>query len=140
MLTSILSANGRAWLYGVAAAAIALLSGYGIISSEAAPLWLALVGAALWALGNITAILHTESVGRSALYGFALAVIALLANYRIISDEQITVWGALAAAVFGVGSNVLAFKHVYPTDAADDDLKESLADPDIEELDDEDLG
>ncbi|EFM46477.1 phage holin [Mobiluncus mulieris] len=37
----------RTWIYGIITAAIPLLTAYGLISSETAPLWLALAGALL---------------------------------------------------------------------------------------------
>lgn len=37
----------RTWLYGIATAIIPLLSAYGIISEQNAPLWVALAGAIL---------------------------------------------------------------------------------------------
>lgn len=37
----------RSWLYGIATALIPLLSTYGIISEQTAPLWIALAGAIL---------------------------------------------------------------------------------------------
>ena len=37
----------RTWLYGIATAIIPLLSAYGIISEQNAPLWIALAGALL---------------------------------------------------------------------------------------------
>lgn len=44
----------RRWLYPVAVAVIALAAGYGLISDEVAPLWLALA-AALLSAGTATA-------------------------------------------------------------------------------------
>lgn len=37
----------RSWIYGIITAAIPLLTAYGILSAETAPLWLALAGALL---------------------------------------------------------------------------------------------
>lgn len=37
----------RSWLYGIMTAAIPLLTAYGVISEQDAPLWAALVGAVL---------------------------------------------------------------------------------------------
>lgn len=45
----------RTWLYGIITAAIPLLSAYGIISEQVAPLWVAL-GASL--LGTTTAFAY----------------------------------------------------------------------------------
>ena len=41
---------------------------------------------------------------RDWLYPVALAVLALLGGYGIIADEMIPLWGALAAAIFGLGT------------------------------------
>ena len=37
----------RKWLYGISLAAIPLLVAYGVVSEDAAPLWVALVGSVL---------------------------------------------------------------------------------------------
>jgi hypothetical protein len=115
-----LTAKARAYIYGVAAALVAALVVLGYVTEDVAPLWLALVGAVLWAAGNLTAIAHTTSVGRAALYGVGLAVLALLARYQIVDQTQVPVWGALLAAVFGVGTNVLALAKVTPDVKADE--------------------
>lgn len=132
------TAEGRKWVYGVAGAIIALLVGYGALSAELAPLWLSLVGALVWVIGNITAIKNTDSVGRAAVYGLAIAVVALLVGYRVLEQEQAQLWTLLAAVVFGVGTQGLAAINVTPDEPADDDYEESLSDPGIEELDGED--
>ena len=49
------SARGRAWLYSVALAVIALLVGYQVLGAEQAPLWVALV-TALLAVAPVTAL------------------------------------------------------------------------------------
>jgi hypothetical protein len=49
--------NHRKWLYGVALAGVPLLVAYGVVSEDAAPLWVAMIGAALApavALGHLT--------------------------------------------------------------------------------------
>ncbi|WP_298634997.1 hypothetical protein [uncultured Mobiluncus sp.] len=51
----IIPARIRTWLYGIITAAIPLLSAYGVISEQMAPLWVAL-GAAL--LGSSTAFAY----------------------------------------------------------------------------------
>lgn len=57
MLDQLLTAKGRTWIYGVALAVIALLVGYQVLSSDQAPLWVALV-TALLALAPATALGH----------------------------------------------------------------------------------
>lgn len=46
----------RAWLYGIVTAIVPILTIYGIIDQNAAPLWLALAASVL---GSATAFAHT---------------------------------------------------------------------------------
>lgn len=46
-LTELIPPPVRSWLYGIATAIIPLLSAYGVISDQTAPLWIALAGAIL---------------------------------------------------------------------------------------------
>jgi len=51
------SREGRKWIYGVCLAAVPLLVVYGVIDGEAAPLWIAVIGALVapsLALANLT--------------------------------------------------------------------------------------
>ena len=41
---------------------------------------------------------------RDRLYPVTLAALAILGGYGIIADEMIPLWGALAAALFGLGT------------------------------------
>lgn len=50
----------RRWAYGVATAAVPLLVIYGVIESETAPLWVALVASVL---GTGTALAHVPPTG-----------------------------------------------------------------------------
>jgi hypothetical protein len=50
-----MSANQRSALYGVAAATLPILVAYGLLDDEAAPLWLALIGAVLAAIPPVVA-------------------------------------------------------------------------------------
>jgi hypothetical protein len=50
----------RTWLYAVVLAVVALLGGYGLISEEMIPLWVALAAAIL---GTSTALAHHPSGG-----------------------------------------------------------------------------
>lgn len=50
----------RRWAYAVATAAVPLLVIYGVIESETAPLWVALVASVL---GTGTALAHVPSTG-----------------------------------------------------------------------------
>lgn len=47
MMKKILTPSVRRWIYGIAVAAAAVLTFYGVLPVEAAPLWLALVLAIL---------------------------------------------------------------------------------------------
>lgn len=49
----------------------------------------------------------TEST-RHYIYGIVAAVIALLAGYGILGPDEVPLWTALAIAVLGVGTNILA--------------------------------
>lgn len=121
MLAKLQSAEGRKYLYGLAGTVIAVLVGvYGVLTEDQAAVWLALVGAVLWAAGNLTAIRNTTSVGRAALYGVSLAVLAVLVKYQIIDNNEMTLWAGVLAAVFGVGSNAMAFVKVTPDVKADE--------------------
>ena len=46
-LTELIPPPVRSWLYGITTALIPLLSAYGVISDQIAPLWIALAGAIL---------------------------------------------------------------------------------------------
>lgn len=46
-ITELIPPPIRSWLYGIATALIPLLSTYGVISDQTAPLWIALAGAVL---------------------------------------------------------------------------------------------
>lgn len=46
-LTELIPPPVRSWLYGIATALIPLLTAYGVISDQTAPLWIALAGAIL---------------------------------------------------------------------------------------------
>ena len=52
----------RSWLYGIATALIPLLSAYGVVSDQTAPLWIALAGAIL-ATGTALAYRPTRNKG-----------------------------------------------------------------------------
>jgi peptidoglycan/LPS O-acetylase OafA/YrhL len=128
MRTDILTAERRRWLYIIAGAVIALMLGYNVITENVAPLWLALIAAVLWALGNITAIINTDSTGRAAIYGVAVAVVGLLVAYRILTEQQAVLWLTVAAAVLGLGTQILATVNV------NDDIKGDDAFADAEPL------
>lgn len=69
MKTDFIPAEIRSWLYGIATAAIPLLSAYGIISEQTTPLWIALAGAIL-ATGTAlayrpTRARHAKEVGNA---------------------------------------------------------------------------
>ena len=59
MFDRLFSREGRKWIYGVCLAVVPILVLYGVIDSEAAPLWIALIGAIVAptvALANLTPI------------------------------------------------------------------------------------
>ena len=45
MFERLTSREGRKWLYGISLAGVPLLVAYGVISKDAAPLWIAFLGA-----------------------------------------------------------------------------------------------
>lgn len=57
-MSQYLPATARKWLYGVLLAAVPILIIYGVLDSEAAPLWVALAGAIL---GPGVALAHTPA-------------------------------------------------------------------------------
>lgn len=52
--------------------------------------------------------------GRLWLYGIAGAVSGLALIYEVTTPAQTAGWLTLAAAVLGLGSNVMAIKHITP--------------------------
>lgn len=61
-ITELIPPPVRSWLYGIATALIPLLSAYGVISDQTAPLWIALAGAVL-ATGTALAYRPTRNKG-----------------------------------------------------------------------------
>lgn len=47
MFEKLLSREGRKWLYGIALTVVPLLVAYGVVTEDAAPLWIALIGSLL---------------------------------------------------------------------------------------------
>ena len=47
MIDKLLSREGRKWLYGIALTVVPLLVAYGVLTEDAAPLWIALLGSFL---------------------------------------------------------------------------------------------
>jgi hypothetical protein len=122
-ITKLLNANGRTWLYGVTAAVLALLVGYGLLTQDQAALWAGLVAAILWALSDLTAIKNTTSVGRAALYGVGLAIVGLLVGYNVLNAQQAPLWATLLAGVFGVSTNLVKAAFATPDVKGDDDFE-----------------
>ena len=60
MIDKLLSREGRKWLYGICLAAVPLLVLYGVISKDAAPLWIALIGAVVSPTLALAVPLDTE--------------------------------------------------------------------------------
>ena len=61
MVEKLLSREGRKWLYGISLTVIPLLVAYGVISEDAAPLWVALVGSFLAPALALTHLSPVES-------------------------------------------------------------------------------
>lgn len=51
---------------------------------------------------------------RKWLYGVTAAVLAVLAIYGVVSEEQVPLWLALAGAVLGIASPAAALTHMSP--------------------------
>ena len=51
---------------------------------------------------------------RTAVYGVALAVIALLVGYNVLADDKAPLWIALVSAVLAAAAPVTALKHITP--------------------------
>lgn len=61
MLETLTSPSARKWLYGVTIAVIAVLTGYDVITTDKAPLWLALAAAILGVVAPAVAIKHVPN-------------------------------------------------------------------------------
>lgn len=55
---NLMSARGRAVIYGTSASAVALLAAYGMISADKVPLWLGLIATLLGVAAPATALAH----------------------------------------------------------------------------------
>lgn len=58
---SIIPEKTRAWIYRIAAAAVPLATGYGVIADSQAALWLGLLGAVLGFGTNVMASANTRT-------------------------------------------------------------------------------
>jgi hypothetical protein len=56
---------------------------------------------------------------RDWLYPIALAVLALLGGYGLIADQMVSLWAALIAAIFGLGTATAYRPGRAPGDAPD---------------------
>jgi len=62
MISKITSREARKWIYAVCLAAVPLLVFYGVISEDAAPLWVAMIGAILAPTMALTHLTPKEPV------------------------------------------------------------------------------
>jgi hypothetical protein len=58
--------------------------------------------------------LFSSAKNRKWFYGIALAVVAVLSGYGLLSDGQVAVWSGLLMAVFGIGAPALALNNITP--------------------------
>ncbi len=58
--------------------------------------------------------LFSSAKNRKWFYGIALAVVAVLSGYDLLSDGQVAVWSGLLMAVFGIGAPALALNNITP--------------------------
>jgi hypothetical protein len=108
----------RTYIYNVATAVTPLVVASGLISSEQAPLWLAVVAAVLAALPPVLSLFNTtkDTPGaRKALYGVAAVVLPLLVGYGMVSPDQSQMWLAVAGAVFAAAPSAVARENVGQT-------------------------
>jgi hypothetical protein len=56
----------------------------------------------------------SKAAHRRWLYGITAALLAVLAVYGIVSEEQVPLWLALAGAVLGIASPAAALTHITP--------------------------
>ena len=61
MLNKLMSREGRKWLYGIALTVVPLLVAYGVLTEDAAPLWIALIGSFLAPTLALTHLSPVES-------------------------------------------------------------------------------
>jgi hypothetical protein len=61
LLNKLMSREGRKWLYGIALTVVPLLVAYGVVTEEAAPLWIALLGSFLAPTLALTHLSPVES-------------------------------------------------------------------------------
>jgi peptidoglycan/LPS O-acetylase OafA/YrhL len=82
---------------------------------------------------------HIPMERRKWFYALALAVIALLTGYDLLSPEQAPLWIALAAAVLGIGAPALALANMSPDESPESDFAEEhwADDAEAEEAEDE---
>ncbi len=59
--------------------------------------------------------LFSSAKNRKWFYGIALAVVAVLSGYDLLSDGQVAVWSGLLMAVFGIGAPALALNILLQT-------------------------
>jgi len=61
LLNKLMSREGRKWLYGIALTVVPLLVAYGVLTEDAAPLWIALIGSFLAPTLALTHLSPVES-------------------------------------------------------------------------------
>ena len=61
MINKLLSREGLKWLYGIALTVVPLLVAYGVLTEDAAPLWIALIGSFLAPTLALTHLSPVES-------------------------------------------------------------------------------
>lgn len=89
----------RGVVYTVAAAAVAALVTFGVISSTLAA---SVAGVVVGVITLIYAIIHSESNIRSVIYGLSAAIGALLVTLGTFTDEESEALLAVVAPVLGI--------------------------------------
>lgn len=111
-------ADVRAALYTLLPIVSTLLVGYGVLTTDKAQLWGALVTAVL---GPVIAAFNARTVStiRTAFYSLLSAVQALVVGYGLTTNAAIDYWMPLVVAIVGAAAGGVAVANTDTTPAAD---------------------
>ncbi len=110
-------ADVRAALYTLLPIVSTLLVGYGVLTTDKAQLWGALVTAVL---GPVIAAFNARTVStiRTAFYSLLSAVQALVVGYGLTTNAAIDYWMPLVVAIVGAAAGGVAVANTDTTPAA----------------------
>lgn len=111
------AADIRAALYALLPIVSTLLVTYGVVDEAKAALWAGVVTAIL---GPVIAAVQARTVSsfRTAFYGLAAAVQAVVVGYGLVTDAQIGVWMPLVTALVGAAAGGVAVANVDTSPAS----------------------